>query len=273
MIKVLIILIVLVLSGIFAYLTLSKNKGSPTPTVVPGPSSESQESGKEDEDTSSTATAQPIETEPPEPEVEDKGTCETTGDWAMSDECNADGTAIFTQTYKESKPGACPTHEKASVKKCCYQKGDWKDISQCKSTGKKTQEQTTVNCLDIMKTREVDCEYIGPWQKSGVCSSEGKQDYYRITVNSTAPTSKVEDCCYVGEWGNFNRIQGNFFKVNNEIILKDCTCGGGSLPCYYRTRDVKNCPSDVKSYEQKAKRGVNCRQAGPMTVCDSYEMC
>src|SRR5210317_397707 len=149
MIKVLIILIVLVLSGIFAYLAVSNKKGvsTSTPTVVPGPSSDPQEIEEEELTSEITEKAQDIQTEPPEPEPEpeDPGTCELTGDWAMSGACQADGTAIFTQTYKESKPGACQANEKARVKPCCYQKGDWTDTSGCNEKGRKTQKQTTIN--------------------------------------------------------------------------------------------------------------------------------
>jgi hypothetical protein len=158
-----------------------------------------QEWKQEDEDTSSTANAQPIETEPPE--EEDPGTCEITGSWAMVGTCNADGTAKYTQTYKESKPGACPSSVKADFKPCCYQKGDWEDISECKPTGKKTQKQTTINCAENFKTREVECPYEGEWKKIGSCSSDGNQEYYRITVNSTKDDSKTEKCCYTtSDW-------------------------------------------------------------------------
>src|SRR6056300_1312977 len=165
MIKVVFVFIVLSLSAIFAYLALSNKNDKKTPEIKEGAKSnetkkqededtsstanaqpiETEPPEEEEEDTSSTANAQPIETEPPEEEEEDPGTCETTGDWTMSGECQTDGTAIFTQTYKESKPGACPSTEKTRVKPCCYQKGDWADISECKATGFKTQQQTTVN--------------------------------------------------------------------------------------------------------------------------------
>lgn len=237
MIKVIITVIIIVLSLIFAYSLGTRKSETPTPT--PSSPSKPQEA-KEDEDTSSTATAQPIETAPPEPE--DPGTCETTGDWAMSDECNADGTAIFTQTYKESKPGACPAKEKARVKPCCYQKGDWKDISQCQATGKKTQEQTTVNCAENMKTREVDCEYIGPWKKVGGCNADGKQYYNRTTLNSAAETSKTENCCYISPWGGWGGWGG---------------CNGSKR---YRTRNrtVMNCPSGTPTSETGSQNCNHC---------------
>ena len=242
MIVVVIVLVILILSVILAF-QFGRKSETPTPTPTPTPSSPSKsQEAKEDEDTSSTATAQPIETVPPEPEPEDPGTCELSGNWAMTDQCNADGTAIFTQAYKESKPGACPTHEKASVKECCYQKGDWKDISQCKATGKKTQEQTTVNCLDIMKTREVDCEYIGPWQKVGGCNADGKQYYNRTTLNSAAETSKTENCCYISPWGGWGGWGG---------------CNGSKR---YRTRNrtVVNCPSGTPTSETGSQNCNHC---------------
>jgi len=164
MIKVVFVLVVLLLSAIFAYLALSNKKGAKSSN----------------------------ETEPSE--EEDPGTCETTGDWAMSGECQADGTAIFTQTYKESKPGACPSTEKARVKPCCYQKGDWKDNTGCNERGRKTQEQTTVNCADAFKQREVDCPYVGSWRKTGECNSSGRQYYVRDVVNSGEPREKTERC-------------------------------------------------------------------------------
>jgi hypothetical protein len=199
MIKVVFVLIVLLLSAIFAYLVLSNKKGEETQENKDDLKS-NETKKQEDEDTSSTANAQPIETEPPE-EEEDPGTCETTGDWAMSGECQADGTAIFTQAYKESKPGACPSTEKARVKPCCYQKGDWADITALKATVFKTQQQTTVNCADNIKMREYTCEYVGPWTKVGACTSDGNQAYYRVNVNSIKPTTKTEKCCYLtSDW-------------------------------------------------------------------------
>ena len=208
MIKVLIILIVLVLSGIFAYLTLTNKKGGSSNTLAPDPSSKS-EKGKD-------------EPEPePVPAKEDPGTCELSGDWAMSDECNADGTAIFTQTYKESKPGACPANEKARVKPCCYQKGDWKDTTPCDQGGRKTQEQTTINCSSELKTRRVDCPYVGEWKKVGGCV-EGKQIYSRLVVNSDEPISRTENCCELGPWKN------QLCYPNNSVLQSRArvNCGG-----------------------------------------------
>ena len=203
MIKVVFVLVVLLLSVIFAYLALSNKKDSSKESPQPK-STKTQE--QEDEDISSTATSRPIETEPPE--EEDPGTCETTGDWAMSGECQADGTAIYTQTYKESKPGACPSTEKARTKPCCYQKGDWKDITGCDEGGLKTQEQTTVNCASSFKTRREHCKYIGPWKKVSGCALSGDDGRYyelynRAVVKGTEPTSKKVLCNPVnceGKW-------------------------------------------------------------------------
>ena len=220
---ILVILIVLVFVGIkLASTPKSAEKGAPT-------TSSTQEG--EDEDTSSTATAQPIETEPPE--EEDPGTCETTGDWAMSGECQADGTAIFTQTYKESKPGACPSTEKARTKPCCYQKGDWTDKSECDQGGRKTQEQTTINCAENFKTRRVDCPYVGPWVKFGVCTPDGIQYYSRFVTNSGAEPNKSEKCCYTSDWSSWGGWSG-------------CV---GSRRSRIRTRTVVNCPTGTADKE------------------------
>ena len=217
------VLILICLSAIFAYLVLSNKNDEKTPEIKEGAKS-SETKKQEDEDTSSTANAQPIETEPPE--EEDPGTCETTGDWAMSGECQADGTAIFTQTYKESKPGACPSTEKARVKPCCYQKGDWTDTTGCNERGRKTQKQTTVNCAENFKTREVDCPYVGPWRKTGDCNSSGKQYYVRDVVNSSEPKEKNENCCYISAWSGWTP-------------WSNCN---GSSKSKSRTRTVVNCP-------------------------------
>jgi Na+-transporting methylmalonyl-CoA/oxaloacetate decarboxylase gamma subunit len=239
MIVVVLILVILILAFTLAFQFGRKSVPTPTPSP-PSPPSKSQEA-KEDEDTSSTATAQPIKTAPPEPE--DPGTCELTGDWSMTDECNADGTAIFTQAYKESKPGVCPANEKARVKPCCYQKGDWKDISQCQATGKKTQEQTTINCAGNFKTREVDCEYIGPWQKVGGCGADGKQYYSRTTLNSSAETTKSENCCYISPWGGWGAWGG---------------CNG-SKRYRNRNRTIVNCPSGTATTDTGSENCNHCQ--------------
>jgi|SRR6056300_967779 len=235
MIVVVLILVILILSVILAF--QFGKKSTPQPK-----SAKTQE--QEDEDTSSTANAQPIETEPPE--EEEPGTCETTGDWAMSGECQADGTAIFTQTYKESKPGACPSTEKARVKPCCYQKGDWTDTTKCNQRGRKTQKQTTINCAENFKTREVDCPYVGPWSKTGECTSSGKRYYVRDVVNSGEPKQRTENCCYIGSWGGWN-------------AWTECNRGTRSRN---RTRTLVNCPagtpdsqSEKESCEQKCSKG------------------
>jgi len=241
MIKVVFVLIVLLLSAIFAYLVLSNKKGEEIQENKDG--SKSNETKKqEDEDTSSTANAQPIETEPPE-EEEDPGTCETTGDWAMSGECQADGTAIFTQTYKESKPGACPSNEKARVKPCCYQKGDWTDTSGCNERGRKTQKQTTINCAESFKTREVDCPYVGPWRKTGGCTSIGKQYYTRDVINSTESREKTEDCCFEGAWGGWS-------------VWTRCN---GSTRSRTRSRTPVNCPAGTKTSDTQTQSCNHCQ--------------
>jgi hypothetical protein len=257
MIKVVFVFIVLLLSAIFAYLALSNRKDSSKEL----PQSKTTQN-QEDEDTSSTSNAQPIETEPPE-EKEDPGTCETTGDWAMSGECQADGTAIFTQTYKESKPGACPSNEKARVKPCCYQKGDWVDITGCDEGGRKTQEQTTVNCASSVKTRREYCKYIGPWTKMGECNEMGKQLYTRVVTNGTGePMSKYLDCCYKGGW-------------------KDKECHKGDRKLQFR--ENINCPSSdnetrwvefgCKYVSRCTSTRNKCGEVNPVVTCDSRTGC
>jgi hypothetical protein len=249
MIKVVVVLVVLLLSAIFAYLALSNKKDKKTSENNEGV--KSSEKTQEDEDTSSTANAQPIETEPPE---EEPGTCETTGDWAMSGECQADGTAIFTQTYKESKPGACPSTEKARVKPCCYQKGDWTDTSGCNERGRKTQKQTTINCAESFKTREVDCPYVGPWRKTGGCASDGKQYYVRDVINSTESREKTEDCCYTSPWGGWGGWGG---------------CNGSKR---YKTRNrtVVNCPSGTATSETGSQNCNHCQGSWSWGGWSSY---
>ena len=236
MIKVVFVLVVLLLSVIFAYLALSKKQGSSKEF----PQSKTTQN-QEDEDTSLTANAQPIETEPPE--EEDPGTCETTGDWAMSGECQADGTAIFTQTYKESKPGACPSNEKARVKPCCYQKGDWTDTSGCNERGRKTQKQTTVNCAENFKTREVDFPYISPWSKVGGCGTDGKQHFIRNVINSVEPKQKTENCCYPGSWGGWSAW----------------TPCNGSTRSKTRTRTPVNCPAGTQTSDTETQSCNHCQ--------------
>ena len=227
MIVVVLILVILILSVILAF--QFGRKSVPTPVGV----TKTPIEGKQEVTSPITEKAQSIETVPPE----DKGTCETTGDWAMSGQCEATGTAIFTQTYKESKPGACPSTEKARVKPCCYQKGDWKDTTQCKTNGRKVQTQTTVNCAENFKTREVDCEYVGPWTQIGSCSSDGKQYYTRATVNSSESKSKSDDCCYISAWGGWTG-------------WSNCD---GSKKTRSRTRFVVNCPAGTPTSETQTQ--------------------
>lgn len=253
MIKVVFVLVVLSLSAILAYLVLSNKKGSSKQSLVPKTNAKSNETQEqededtsltatsrsieteppEDEDTSSTANAQPIETEPPVEEY--PGTCEITGDWAMSGECQADGTAIFTQTYKESKPGACPSNEKARVKPCCYQ-GDWKDTSGCNERGRKTQEQTTINCAEIFKTREVDCTYVSPWRKTGECGADGKKYYVRDVINSTESREKSENCCYISPWGGCNGSKRH--RTRNRTVIN---CPSGTPMSETGSQDCNRC--------------------------------
>ena len=129
--------------------------------------------------------------------------CEQQGNWARVGSCLADGTAKYTQTYKENKPGGCPSSAKAKFMPCCYGKNDWTDKTGCNSVGRKTQQQTTAgNCPDSVKTRKVDCPYVGPWSKKGGCAPIGAggayvQQYEREVVNSNEITLREEPCCYI----------------------------------------------------------------------------
>jgi hypothetical protein len=215
--NVVIILNTIILLVIVIYLITTRESGTP-PQTDDSISTKSEAMAETESDDPETETE--TETEP-----EDPGTCEITGTWAMVGTCNADGTAKYTQTYKESKPGACPSSVKADFKVCCYQKGDWKDITECKPTGKKTQEQTTINCAENFKTREVECEYVGPWNKVGACSADGKQYYTRDVVNSKEPTSKSEGCCYISPWsgwGGWTACNGTNRQRNRTRIVRNC---------------------------------------------------
>ena len=170
--------------------------------------------------------------------------CEQQGNWAMVGSCLADGTAKYTQTYKENKPGGCPSSAKAKFMPCCYQKNDWTDKTGCNSVGRKTQQQTTAgNCPDSVKTRKVDCPYVGPWVKIGGCGSDGKQYYRRDVVNSGATTSKSENCCFIGAWGGWTPSG-------------DCD---GSKRTHSRTRAVLNCPSGTATTENQQRDCNHCQ--------------
>jgi hypothetical protein len=250
MIKVVIVLNILILSVIIYLIRRRRTRGV-TATPV----------DTEEVLPSVTENAQSIDTVPPDPE-DDKGTCELTSNWAMTDQCNADGTAIFTRTYKESKPGACPSYEKADIRPCCYQKGDWKDISACDEGGRKTQEQTTVNCSSDLKTRRLDCKYVGPWRKTGLCNEIGKQLYTRIVVNGNEPMSKYENCCYKGSWKD-----------------KECHLGDRKL----QFREHINCPgvdeetrwveNGCKYVSTCSSTRNKCGEVNPPVTCDARTGC
>ena len=161
----------------------------------------------------------------------------------MVGSCLADGTAKYTQTYKENKPGGCPSSAKAKFMPCCYQKNDWTDKTGCNSMGRKTQQQTTAgNCPDSVKTRQVNCPYVGPWVKIGGCGSDGKQYYRRDVVNSGATMSKTENCCFIGGWGGWTPSG-------------DCD---GSKRIHTRTRTVLNCPSGTSTTESQQRNCNDC---------------
>ena len=197
--------------------------------------------------------------------------CEQQGNWAMVGSCLADGTAKYTQTYKENKPGGCPSSAKAKFMPCCYQKNDWTDKTGCNSVGRKTQQQTTAgNCPDSVKTKKVDCPYVGPWVKIGGCGSDGKQYYRRDVVNSGATTSKSENCCYEGPWKK-GLVDGQHESMligedaNGNAVNGNSWYGSWS-PNHWKkysveNREIKNCPpghpTEKRSY--KCGRG-SCRQ-------------
>ena len=161
----------------------------------------------------------------------------------MVGSCLADGTAKYTQTYRENKPNGCPSSAKAKFLPCCYQKGDWVDTTGCNSMGRKTQKQTTAgNCPESVKTKQVNCPYVGPWIAIGGCGADGKQYYRRDVVNSTASMSKSENCCFIGAWGGWTPSG-------------DCN---GSKRTHTRTRAVLNCPSGTATTENQQRNCNHC---------------
>jgi hypothetical protein len=175
-----------------------------------------------------------------------KPCCEQQGNWAMVGSCLADGTAKYTQTYKENKPGGCPSSAKAKFMPCCYQKNDWTDKTGCNSMGRKTQQQTTAgNCPDSVKTRKVDCPYVGPWVKIGGCGADGKQYYRRDVVNSGADRNKSENCCYNGAWNPWD----GWGACN------------GSTRSRTRTRSVVNCPAGTATTDTENQGCNHCQGA------------
>jgi hypothetical protein len=176
-----------------------------------------------------------------------KECCIEGGDWAEKPgTCNSKGLAIYTQSFTENKVGGCPESAKSKYMACCYQAGDWTDITKCNSIGKKTQQQTTAgNCIDNVKTRPVDCEYIGPWTKTGGCGSDGKQWYSRTTVNSDKGTSTSENCCYKGAWNPWSAWSA---------------CNG-SKRSRTRTRVTKNCDPNVATSETEDQNCNHCEGA------------
>ena len=192
-----------------------------------------------------------------------KPCCEQTGDWAMVGSCLVDGTAKYTQTYKENKPGGCPSSAKAKFMPCCYQKLDWADTTGCSSVGRKTQKQTTAgNCPESVKTRQVDCPYVGPWIPIGGCTPQGKQYYRRDVVNSGATTSKTEDCCYTSAWTAWGACQSNGRQTATRSVTSACT-GADSVSskeqtCCYEGNEWKNIICNPNNSTVQRKTLVNC---------------
>jgi hypothetical protein len=136
--------------------------------------------------------------------------CEEDDNWAMVGACEPDGTAKYTQTYRENKPGGCPSSAKAKFLACCYQKNDWRDTTVCNSIGRKTQQQTTAgNCPDNVKTKQVDCPFVGNWTAATGCLSNGQQSFTRIVVNNSNASTEVRTCCYPGVWGAWGQCDSN----------------------------------------------------------------
>ena len=174
-----------------------------------------------------------------------KECCIEHNNWAKTPgSCNNKGLAIYTQSFEENKPGGCPDSVKSKKMACCYQKGDWKDITECNSVGKKTQKQTWVGNCDkrTVETRDVDCEYVGGWSKTGGCGSDGKQWYSRTTVNSNKTTSKSENCCYPGVYGGY----GGWSACN------------GSTRSKTRYKTPVNCPAGTATSETESEDCNHC---------------
>ena len=152
--------------------------------------------------------------------------------------CEPDGTAKYTQTYKENKPGGCPSSAKAKFLACCYQKNDWRDTTVCNSIGRKTQQQTTAgNCPDNVKTKQVDCPFVGNWVSVTGCGIDGQEHFTRIVVNNSNVSTEVRPCCYPGVWSGWS----------------DWSSCDGSKQTRTRTRIVSpNCPGDKEEKETKS---------------------
>jgi len=133
---------------------------------------------------------------------------------------------IITEVY----PNACaakaekvPGFSTTGTMACCIGDGDWTpaigspasitDMSvhkddggyrNCDNSGKMTQTQAVYGqCNAGASERDnVDCEYRGPWNKEGgdACPDDGIHRWNRVTVNSSAPTTKTKDCKYEEEW-------------------------------------------------------------------------
>ena len=189
--------------------------------------------------------------------------CIEGGDWAPDPnmDCRPDGTREYLQSYTENKVGGCPESAKRKTMACCYQKGDWTDISECKSNGKKKQQQTTVgNCIDDVKIREIDCPYEGEWKKTGGCTSDGKQYYTRFTINSDATTSTTEDCCYEspwGGWGGWGECDGSKrYRTRNRTVIN---CPPGTATSETGSQDCNHCSG---SWVNSGEYSTDCVRSG-----------
>jgi len=194
--------------------------------------------------------------------------CDVKGDWELTGECHSNGMGIHTQTIIDNTDNGtgCPEGIDKKMMNCCYEKGNWLDMTFC-TGGKKRQKQTIVNCPSHKKTREVectkkttcgsngkrirttndlngnevateeDCCYMSEWRDVGGCKARGggKQTQERDTINckSYIPKTREIDCCYIGEWEDSGACQE-----------------GGKMK---QTRSIYNCPN-----ESVNERTVDC---------------
>jgi hypothetical protein len=193
--------------------------------------------------------------------------CEVKGDWKLTGECEYNGMGEHTQTIIDNSGDGtgCPEGIDKKMMKCCYEKGNWLDMSFCIG-GKKQQKQTIVNCPSDKNTREVectketkcgsngkrlrttndlngnevateeDCCYMSEWRNVGGCKARGgKQTQERDTINCKSYISKTQevDCCYIGEWEDSGACQDD-----------------GKMK---QTRTIYNCPT-----EGVTERTVDC---------------
>ena len=206
--------------------------------------------------------------------------CEGKGDWKLTGECEYNGMGEHTQTIVDNTTDGtgCPEGVDKKMMSCCYEKGNWLDISFC-TGGKKRQKQNVVNCPNNKKTREVkctketkcgpngkrirtendldgnevateeDCCYMSEWRNVGGCKlrTGGKQTQQRDTINckSYIPRTQEIDCCVIGEWKDAGSCQDD-----------------GTLK---QTRSIYNCPT-----EDVTEQIVDCLYTSKTTAETPY---